>query len=123
MRQEYLKQKHVPLISGRLANAIEARLAAKEQTILFLNRRGFATSLVCNQCGFVCECPNCSVSLTFHQGENRLKCHLCGHTMLAPRKCPKCSDPSIRYAGLWNRENREHRAQTFSVGHGRKNGR
>ena len=99
MRQEYLKQKHVPLISGSLANAIETRLAKKEQTILFLNRRGFATSLVCNQCGFVCECPNCSVALTFHQGENRLKCHLCGHIALAPRKCPKCSDSSIRYAG------------------------
>jgi primosomal protein N' (replication factor Y) len=99
MRQEYLKQKHVPLISGRLANAIETRLAGKEQTILFLNRRGFATSLVCNPCGFVCECPNCSVALTFHQGENRLKCHLCGHAALAPKKCPKCSDPSIRYAG------------------------
>ncbi|HKM57532.1 MAG TPA: primosomal protein N' [Chthoniobacterales bacterium] len=99
MRQEYLKQKHIPLISGNLANAIEARLAAKEQTILFLNRRGFATSLVCSQCGFVCDCPNCSVALTFHQGENRLKCHLCGHTSVAPRKCPKCSDPSIRYSG------------------------
>jgi primosomal protein N' (replication factor Y) len=99
MRKEYLKQKHVPLISSSLANAIEMRLARKEQTILFLNRRGFATSLVCNQCGFVCECPNCSVALTFHLGENRLKCHLCGHIALAPRKCPKCSDPSIRYAG------------------------
>jgi primosomal protein N' (replication factor Y) (superfamily II helicase) len=99
LRQEYLKQKHVPLISGNLANAIETRLAKKEQTILFLNRRGYATSLVCNQCGFVCECPNCSVALTFHLGENRLKCHLCGHSALAPRKCPKCSDSSIRYAG------------------------
>jgi primosomal protein N' (replication factor Y) len=99
MRQEYLKQKHVPLISASLASAIEMRLAKKEQTILFLNRRGFATSLVCNQCGFVCECPNCSVALTFHMGENRLKCHLCGHAALAPRKCPKCSDTSIRYAG------------------------
>ncbi len=100
MRQEYLKQKRVPLISGHLANAIETRLASKEQTILFLNRRGFATSLVCSQCGFVCDCPNCSVALTFHQGENRLKCHLCGHTTVAPRKCPKCGDPSIRYAGF-----------------------
>jgi primosomal protein N' (replication factor Y) len=99
MRKEYLKQKHIPLISGNLANAIEARLAAKEQTILFLNRRGFATSLICSQCGFVCDCPNCSVALTFHQGENRLKCHLCGHTAVAPRKCPKCADPSIRYSG------------------------
>ncbi|HEY2123427.1 MAG TPA: primosomal protein N' [Chthoniobacterales bacterium] len=99
MRKEYLKQKHIPLISGNLAEAIEARLAAKEQTILFLNRRGFATSLICSQCGFVCDCPNCSVALTFHQGENRLKCHLCGHTAVAPRKCPKCADPSIRYSG------------------------
>jgi primosomal protein N' (replication factor Y) (superfamily II helicase) len=99
MRQEYLKQKHAPLVSSSLANAIETRLTKKEQTILFLNRRGFATSLICKQCGFVCECPNCSVALTFHLGENRLKCHLCGHIALAPRKCPKCSDSSIRYAG------------------------
>src|SRR6202022_2978271 len=99
MRQEYLKQKQLPLISMNLSQAIEDRLAKKEQTILFLNRRGFATSLICNQCGYVCECPNCSVALTFHQGENRLKCHLCGHIALAPRKCPKCSDSSIRYAG------------------------
>jgi primosomal protein N' (replication factor Y) (superfamily II helicase) len=66
---------------------------------LFLNRRGFATSLICNQCGFVCDCPNCSVALTFHQAENRLKCHLCGHGSIAPRKCPKCADPSIRFSG------------------------
>jgi primosomal protein N' (replication factor Y) len=100
MRQEYLKQKHLPLISNALAAAIEARLGKKEQSILFLNRRGFATSLICNQCGYVCECPNCSVALTFHLGENRLKCHLCGHVAVAPRKCPKCADPSIRYAGF-----------------------
>ena len=100
MRQEYLKQKHLPLISNSLASAIEVRLQKKEQSILFLNRRGFATSLICNQCGYVCECPNCSVALTFHLGENRLKCHLCGHAAVLPRKCPKCADPSIRYAGF-----------------------
>jgi primosomal protein N' (replication factor Y) (superfamily II helicase) len=99
MRQEYRKQKHLPLISTSLGSAIEKRLAAKEQIILFLNRRGFATSLICNQCGFVCDCPNCSVALTFHQAENRLKCHLCGDASIAPRKCPKCADPSIRYSG------------------------
>jgi primosomal protein N' (replication factor Y) len=99
MRQEYLKQKQAPLISGNLSLAIEQRLAKKEQTILFLNRRGFATSLICNQCGYVAQCPNCSVALTFHLGEKRLKCHLCGHNSVAPKKCPKCADPSIRYAG------------------------
>ena len=100
MRQEYLKQKHLPLISNALGTAIEARLERKEQSILFLNRRGFASSLVCNQCGHVCECPNCSVALTFHLAEDRLKCHLCGHVAVAPRKCPKCADPSIRYTGF-----------------------
>jgi len=100
MRQEYLKQKHLPLISNSLGTAIEARLERKEQSILFLNRRGFASSLVCNQCGHVCECPNCSVALTFHLAEDRLKCHLCGHVAVAPRKCPKCADPSIRYTGF-----------------------
>jgi primosomal protein N' (replication factor Y) (superfamily II helicase) len=99
MRQEYLKQKQLPLISLNLSQAIEDRLSKKEQTILFLNRRGFATSLVCNQCGYVAHCPNCSVALTFHLGEKRLKCHLCGHMGLAPKKCPECSDPSIRYSG------------------------
>ena len=99
LRQEFRNQKQVSLISNRLGIAIEERLARKEQTILFLNRRGFATSLVCNKCGYVCECPNCSIALTFHLGEKRLKCHLCGHAAIAPKKCPKCSDPSIRYAG------------------------
>jgi primosomal protein N' (replication factor Y) len=100
MRQEFLKQKHLPLISNSLATAIETRLAKKEQSILFLNRRGFATSLLCSQCGYVCGCPNCSVALTFHLAENRLKCHLCGHIAVSPRKCPKCGDPSIKYAGF-----------------------
>jgi primosomal protein N' (replication factor Y) len=99
MRQEYLKQKQLPVISQGLGTAIEDRLAKKEQTILFLNRRGYSTSLVCNQCGHVCECPNCTVALTFHLQEDRLKCHLCGHVAVAPRKCPKCGEPSIRYAG------------------------
>jgi primosomal protein N' (replication factor Y) (superfamily II helicase) len=101
MRKEFQKQKSTtPLISTRLGIAIEERLTKKEQTILFLNRRGYATSLVCNQCGHVCECPNCSIALTYHAGESRLKCHICSHIAVAPRKCPECSDPGIRYAGF-----------------------
>jgi primosomal protein N' (replication factor Y) len=99
MRQEYRKQKQAPLISNKLGLAIEDRLAKREQIILFLNRRGFASSLVCNSCGYVCECPNCSIALTYHLQEDRLKCHLCGHLAVAPRKCPECGDPSIRYSG------------------------
>jgi len=99
LRQEFLKQKALPIISTRLSLAIEERLQRKEQAILFLNRRGFASSLVCNACGYVCECPNCSVALTYHLEENRIKCHLCGHAAVAPNKCPQCADPGIRYAG------------------------
>ena len=82
-----------------LCKAIKERLAKKEQSILFLNRRGFSTSLICTSCGHVCECPNCSVALTFHRAANRLVCHICGHTAVVPAKCPECKDPRIRYSG------------------------
>ncbi len=97
MRMEAAKKSSI--LSSKLITAIEDRLGKKEQTILFLNRRGFSTSLICSACGFVCECPNCSVSLTFHRSENRIVCHICGHTAVAPTKCPECKDPSIRYSG------------------------
>lgn len=101
LRQERLRQKQSPLVlSEKLRAAIEARLAKSEQTILFLNRRGFATSLLCPACGHVCQCINCSVALTFHQASNRLVCHLCGHQAVVPKRCPACNDPAIRQAGL-----------------------
>ena len=87
------------ILSERLITAIHDRLAKKEQTILFLNRRGFSTSLICPACGHVCQCPNCSVALTFHRGAARIVCHICGHQELAPSKCPACKDPGIRYSG------------------------
>jgi primosomal protein N' (replication factor Y) (superfamily II helicase) len=100
LRQEFAKAKHHPIISRALGLAVEERLQRGEQVILFLNRRGFASSLVCGKCGYVCECPNCSIPLTLHLAEQRLKCHLCGHVGLAPRSCPECSDPTIRYSGF-----------------------
>jgi len=99
LRQEFAKSKHPSILSRRLTQAIEDRLQKREQSILFLNRRGFASSLLCSKCGYVCECANCSIPLTFHLAENRLKCHLCGYQAVAPKKCPGCSDPGIRYSG------------------------
>jgi primosomal protein N' (replication factor Y) len=100
MRQESRKSKGGPaILSEKLRRSIETRLEKNEQCILFLNRRGFATSLVCQECGFVCECNHCSVPLTFHRTEEKLLCHVCGFQRLAPRKCPECSSPSIRFAG------------------------
>ena len=88
------------IISERLRSAINDRLKKGEQTILFLNRRGFATSLSCPSCGYVCGCPECSVSLTFHRKEEKLICHMCGYQRMAPKKCPECKDPAIRFAGF-----------------------
>jgi len=99
LRQEFDRNKHHSILSRRLATAVEDRLQKGEQSILFLNRRGFASSLLCAKCGFVCECANCSIPLTFHLAENRLKCHLCGYQAVAPKKCPSCSDSAIRYSG------------------------
>ena len=102
MRKENRKSKGAQIFSEQLKEAIRQRLEKKEQVILFLNRRGWSTSLQCPQCGYVAECPNCSVSLTYHRAASRLLCHICAHTMPAPRVCPgpKCGNPAIRYAGL-----------------------
>ncbi|MEO8204799.1 MAG: primosomal protein N', partial [Chthoniobacterales bacterium] len=94
------KTKGDVILSFPLCTAIEARLTRREQTILFLNRRGFSSSMVCNKCGFVAECPNCSVALTYHRKDVRLVCHICGHIACAPNACPSCKDPSIRYQGV-----------------------
>jgi primosomal protein N' (replication factor Y) len=102
MRAENRKSKGVQIFSQQLKEAITQRLERKEQTILFLNRRGWSTSLQCPTCGYVAECPNCSVSLTYHRAAQQLLCHICAHTAPAPRVCPqpKCGNPSIRYSGL-----------------------
>jgi primosomal protein N' (replication factor Y) (superfamily II helicase) len=87
------------ILSRPLREAIEGRLAKGEQTILFLNRRGFSTSMVCEACGHVVQCVDCSVSLTYHRAAERLVCHICGHNRRAPKACPQCADPKIRYSG------------------------
>ncbi len=101
------------LISEPLRAAITARLEKKEQSILFLNRRGFSTSLICPSCGHVCECPHCSVSMTFHRAAARLVCHICGHQTVAPKKCPECKDPAIRYSGAGTEKVEEAIAKIF----------
>ncbi len=100
MRLEKGKHKGGPaILSDKLRTALEQRLEKGEQAILFLNRRGFARSLQCPQCGYVCECPHCSVALTYHRTDERLVCHVCGHQAIVPRKCPECKDPAIILQG------------------------
>jgi len=100
MRQTARKEKGIPVFSPQLKEAIHQRLERGEQTILFLNRRGYSSSLECTKCGYVANCPNCSVSLTYHRRDQKLACHICGHTDKVPSACPKCKNPAIRYAGL-----------------------
>jgi primosomal protein N' (replication factor Y) (superfamily II helicase) len=100
MRLEKGKHKGGPaILSDKLRTALEQRLERGEQAILFLNRRGFARSLQCPQCGHVCQCPHCSVALTYHRTDERLVCHVCGHQAIVPRKCPECRDPAIILQG------------------------
>jgi primosomal protein N' (replication factor Y) len=100
MRQEAAKHKGGPaVLSDKLRVALERRLETGEQSILFLNRRGFARSLQCPACGHVCQCPHCSVALTYHRTDERLVCHVCGHQSIVPRKCPECRDPAIIMQG------------------------
>src|SRR6266699_3736419 len=106
LRQERRKEKAAAILSEKLRAAIADRLEKREQTILFLNRRGFSTSLLCSNCGEARNCPNCSVALTFHRhpakafGAGRLSCHLCGHTAAVPKKCPACGKDALIYAGF-----------------------
>jgi primosomal protein N' (replication factor Y) (superfamily II helicase) len=100
MRLEQAKQKGgTAILSDKLRLALEQRLEKGEQSILFLNRRGFARSLQCPSCGYVCQCPHCAVSLTYHRTDERLVCHVCGHQAIVPRKCPECKSPAIVLQG------------------------
>jgi primosomal protein N' (replication factor Y) len=100
LRQERRKEKAAAILSEKLRAAISDRLEKKEQTILFLNRRGFSTSLLCSNCGKARDCPNCSVALTFHRTNARLSCHLCGHSAAVPKRCPECGQDALIYAGF-----------------------
>ena len=87
------------LVAPRLIEAIQNRLERQEQAIIFLNRRGYASSLQCPQCGNVEMCPHCSVALTFHRRADKLRCHLCDHVGPVPPACPQCGFAPYRYTG------------------------
>ena len=87
------------MFSLALRMALEETLRAGQKAVLLLNQRGFASFVLCRECGFVPECPSCSVSLTFHERGNMLACHHCDHREPAPPLCPKCGSPYLRKFG------------------------
>lgn len=98
MRSE-LARGNKSMLSGRLYDEIKSNLEKGEQTILFLNRRGFSSFVSCRTCGYVPECENCNISLTYHKFSNRLKCHYCGFERDSYQTCPECGSKYIRYFG------------------------
>jgi len=99
MRQE-LAAGNRSVLSEELQTRLQKTLSQKKQAIIFMNRRGAATFVMCRECGLVVECPNCNVSLTYHwQGKTRLLCHHCGYSQDVPRHCPSCNSKKIKFFG------------------------
>ena len=87
------------MLSVKLHDAIEKNLNDKRQTILFLNRRGYSTFIMCRECGYTVKCKNCNISMTYHKAINKLKCHYCGYEENVVTVCPECHSTKIRYFG------------------------
>jgi primosomal protein N' (replication factor Y) len=87
------------VLSHPLRKAMVQRLARGEQTLLFLNRRGYATFVQCHECGHICQCPRCSVALTFHLDDRTLKCHYCQFATVPPETCATCRGTRVEYFG------------------------
>lgn len=98
LKQELANGNH-SMLSMDLYTAIENNLKNKYQTILFLNRRGYSTFIMCRECGYTVKCKNCNISMTYHSYENKLKCHYCGYEEKVVTICPECGSSKIRYFG------------------------
>ena len=100
MREEYAAAGPDVILSGALCAAMALRLERREQSIVLLNRRGFATNVFCRQCAATLECPNCSVSLTVHKAAKRARCHYCNYSMSLPKACLNCAGPYLEQLGF-----------------------
>ena len=98
LKQELANGNH-SMLSFELYNSIEENLKNHYQTILFLNRRGYSTFIMCRDCGYTVKCKNCNISMTYHSFEKKLKCHYCGYEENLVTICPECGSKKIRYFG------------------------
>ncbi len=99
MRQEFLETRKQATFSRALIDAVTERLDNGEQSMLLLNRRGFSSFMTCRACGERLECPNCSVTMTFHRRDRRMLCHYCNYSCRVPERCPKCDSDHIQFLG------------------------
>jgi len=112
MRREFLTGNN-SIFSAALYTELSRCLAAGEQAILFLNRRGYSTFVSCRGCGFVMKCPDCDVSMTYHKIEAAMKCHYCGRVSRIPEACPKCGKPYLKYFGVGTQQVEEQLQKAF----------
>ncbi|MFC5541303.1 primosomal protein N' [Ureibacillus suwonensis] len=112
MREE-LKKGNRSMFSEKLADSIRDRLKKKEQIVLFLNRRGYSSFVLCRDCGTVMQCENCDISLTYHRYNEKLKCHYCGYEQPVPTNCPECGSEHIRYFGTGTQKVEEELTKLF----------
>lgn len=111
--REELANGNKSMISDRLYECIEENLKNKMQIILFLNRRGYSTFVMCRECGFTAKCKNCNITLTYHADENKLKCHYCGYQTNNFYKCPICGSNKIKYFGAGTQKLEEEIKKLF----------
>ena len=100
MEEECLERESAPIFSKFLLDAIGERMRRGEQTILFLNRRGYSRVLECKVCGHVMSCPQCSIAYTYHSADSCLRCHICGGWTTSPAACPECGAREFSYTGV-----------------------
>ncbi|MGN7374993.1 primosomal protein N' [Bacillus halotolerans] len=98
MREE-LRNGNRSMFSIELMEKLEEIIAKGEQAVLFLNKRGYSSFVMCRDCGYVPQCPHCDISMTYHRSGQRMKCHYCGHEEPVPHTCPECGSDHIRFFG------------------------
>ena len=112
--RDYVGQQEVSNFTPYLLEKIADRLEKNEQVVLMLNRRGYSSFVMCRDCGYVDECPNCDISLTLHMDTKTMNCHYCGFEKSIPHTCPNCHSRSIRYYGTGTQKAYDELVEVFS---------
>jgi len=112
MREE-LQAQNRSMFSRKLHEMIADRLAKQEQMVIFLNRRGFSTFVMCRSCGYTMRCIHCDISLTYHKTNHTARCHYCGYTIAQPAHCPECQSEHIRFFGTGTQKVEAELAKLF----------
>jgi primosomal protein N' (replication factor Y) len=108
-----LKDGNRSMFSRALQTAIASRIEREEQAVLFLNRRGYATFILCRTCGYTAQCPHCDITLTYHQSNAHARCHYCGYAERAVKTCPQCDSDQIRHFGAGTQRVEEQLVKLF----------